>query len=284
MTNEYDELEKRAKKFLKYERRLDLVKNYAYWIITFPSLIVFALAIKFFLNRDTQISDVIYFLGVIMAIIMVSSSIIGRKARKYRLDDDEWALFYTSSIVKNLLGYINTKNIDRKKDYQKSALKNAEDFLACIEKRWKIGSFKLAKEHFEKPLSELKDNIRNRLIPALKDGDNETLITVGKILSPFQRECTSLDLEKIKNLNQQLSCLSKTERIEVGLRKRLSTFFSSHKIVKHGVFISILALACCIFYYISVSLIMIAKEYAFGGSVAIFIGVLTIYFAKQPKE
>jgi hypothetical protein len=48
-------------------------------------------------------------------------------------------------------------------------------------------------------------------------------------------------------------------------------------------FVTSLTIGCVLFYYVVTSYVEIVKEYAFAGSVAIFVGLLTIYFTKRGR-
>lgn len=73
-----------------------------------------------------------------------------------------------------------------------------------------------------------------------------------------------------------------------GFRNRLSFFFSAHKILRHGLVASVILIGCYVFYYIVVSYNGIPKKDAVNSSVAVFLGLLTIYsywsLRGQPKR
>ena len=99
----------------------------------------------------------------------------------------------------------------------------------------------------------------------------------------FLMESRSLDIEGIERINKQMS--SRLNEIKsIGYRERLSTLLSAHKVLKHGLVILSFAIGCWGFYYLVVVHGDISKEYAFTGTVAGFLGLLTLYFRKQPKE
>jgi len=283
MLNEHSELETRVNKFKDYEKTFKFLTSY--WYITLVVGPVENFVVRQFLGREPYNWEAFVSIAILNAVWIYLAYKFGKRMNKYRLEDNEWATFYTYSILNNLEKYSRTKNIGMKKDYRKKAIENAKDFFSCIKKRWKIGNFKLAKALFEKPLSELKKNIEYRIIPSLEKGDDKSLSIVEQIMRNFHAESRSLDLQSINSANEEMSSrLGSTERMKIGLRNRLIGFISSHKILKHTLFVSSLGVGCCLFYYFTVSHLGIQLEYAFTGSIAIFLGLLTIYFSKQPKE
>jgi len=279
---DYGEIETRAGRFTRYERLSNFLTQF--WALAFLiGLGISSLATTQLFGRQPQNWETYVSVGLVSVPWVLSAYIAGKKRRKYRVEDDEWAILYTNLIADNLKKRSNTRSLDLKKDYRKKAVKNAKDFHSCIKKRWKIGRFKLAKDYFGDSISELKKNIQYRVIPSLKDGDDESLKKINKIMRNFLVKSRSLDLKGINSINEEMS--SRLDEIKtIRFRDRLSTFFSTHTVAKHGLFISTLSIGSCVFYAIAVTYLGISKNYSFGGSVAIFLGLLTIYFTKQPKE
>jgi len=280
---DYGDLEKRVKKFKKYERIFNSLTGW--WFIGLFLVPVGEYIIRYFFGRKAETWEQMIFIAIGMAIVIGFAYLTGKRMNKYRLEDNEWATFYTHSIINNLQKYSKTTNIELKKDHRKKAVENAKDFLSCIKKRWKIGSFKLAQNYFGKSLSELKKNIEYRVIPFLKDGDDNLLRKIEQVMRNFLAESRSLNLEGINSLNKQMSSgLPTAESMKVGFRDRLLSFFGAHRILKHGVFALTVFVGCCVFYYTLVNYLQIVKEYALTVSVASFLGLVTIYFRRQPKE
>lgn len=192
---EYDEFETRVNKFKTYERTSSFLINY--WVFVFlgiNALIIYILGTFFgigFVERQ------MWGVFIIFAVVIVSLVIVTtKKKKKYELRDDEWTKFYTYSILYNLEKYSRASPIGMKEDYRKKAVKKAKEFLSCINKRWKIGSFMMAKDYFGNSISELKNNIRYRLIPNLKDGDDELLGKIKQHMGNFLMY-SNFDLESI---------------------------------------------------------------------------------------
>jgi len=280
---DYDKLESRANKCRKYERIIKFVGDYALLLVLLPLFLWFIYAQQTGREFPMPIWEVIPFMGIGIAIYFITLHVFSNKAKKYRLDDDEWATFYTHSILDNLENSFNAKTTGLKRDYRKKALENTKDFLSCIEKKWKVSSFKLVKTYVGDAISNLKKNIRYRVIPSLKDEKDESIIDVEQIMRNFLTVSRSLDLKGINSINKQMS--SKLNAIKsVGFRDRLSTFLNAHGVLKHGLATVSLVIGCGVFYYIVVSYGDIPKEYVFTVTGAGFLSLLALYFRKQPKE
>lgn len=284
-STDFADLKARIRTFNRYEKVFDFLTEL--WIIPFfLSLLMSSFwrpSKEPLTNPETSIS----ILAVFSVWISVAF-IVGRKLKDIGLKDDEWATFYSISIIENLAKYKKYKeseNLGMQKRHRKKAYENAKDFLSCIEKRWKIGRFKLAKDIFEQPLLEFKKNIRYRVIPALKDGDHESLVKVEHIMIMFNY-LEGLSLETINTVNKTAISvnLPTTEGREAGFLNRLSNYLRTHKVAKDGLFVSLLIAGCCVFYYLLVTYVGIIKEYAITVGVAVFIGLLTIYYRRQQKE
>lgn len=278
-------LEEQVAKFKRYKWIFDVITSY--WIMSL--LLLFFIADNFiimpFFDRQPFGWEAYVLAVMVFALWAYLLNETKKRVKKYRVKDDEWATFYTNSIMRNLEKYSKTDNSEMKKDYRKNAVKNAEEFLSCIEKRWKIGRFKLARNYFGKSLSELKKNMRYRVIPFLKDGDDQLLSQIEQIMRNFHGESRRFSLEGINKINEQMSSrLPTTEKLKVGFRHGLSIFLNTHKILRHGLFVTSLLVGCFALYYLLIEQVEIQKEYAVTVSVAAFLALLEIYFRRQPKE
>lgn len=281
-SDEHEELEMRVKKLKTYETIFNALVSYWFLVITtYPLENYFA---RSFFHREPNDLEGWLSLFIGATLWLSITYVMFKKVRKYRLEDDEWARFYTYSILTNLEKYSKTNNIEMKRNYRKKAVKDAKDFVSLIEKKWKVGTFKLARDYCGRPLSEFKGNLHNRIVPNLKEGNDELLGKVEQIMRNFFSESKSLTMDSINKLNEQMRLRLEEKGIKPSHRESLMNFFRIHRIVRHGFFVLTLTIGCSVFYYIAVGYLQIVKEYAFTGSVAIFLGLLTMYFARKPKE
>lgn len=282
----FDELEKRVKKYLKYDKILGNFILILLVLLFIPlflcSLIASSIGVK--LTETWQV--LLIFSSFIVSYILFRWA--QNKTEQYKVGSDEWARYYTRSIYINLENYLHSKSSGMKKEYRKRALKNAKNFLLCVEERWKVGSFKPVRLYVGDSISNLKKNIRWRVIPAIKDGEDKLLGKVSRIMYNFLFFSKTLSIENINKLNDQMSkkegtILPNREPLKIGYLARGSLFMKTHRILKHYFVISGFAVICIVLGYIGVTHFSIAKEYAWTGSIALFGVLFATYFSRQPK-
>ena len=129
---DFTELEKRVKKYLKYEKISDLGPSglfmILYMILSFAD---YFLSRQLF-NRDIQVWEILSILGFSVAISFIVIRFADKTAEKYAVEDNEWAIYYSHLMSDNLDRYFRVKRVGPKEEYRKKALKNAKDFLSCI--------------------------------------------------------------------------------------------------------------------------------------------------------
>lgn len=282
----HDEFEKQVKKYLRYEKMVALNNVFIFMWLAIPLVLAYftAYLIRIELTTIWQLP----LIGCGFIISYASVKLLQRKLRKYHVEDDEWARFYTSSIYTNLKNYLETKSSGMKKEYRKKALKNTKDFLSCIEEKWKVGNFKPVKLYVGSSLADLKKNLCYRVIPAIKDGDDELFKKVSQIMSTFLFFSKTLSIENINKLNNQMSKKEETmlpdrEPLKIGYFARGSKFFKTHRILKHSFAVAGFAVICVALGYVGVTCFSITNNYAWGGSIALFSILLATYFSRQPK-
>jgi len=281
-SREYEELETRAEKFLENKRIFGFLTSGASWM--FLPIFIPCIALNGFLRWTLGNWEMWAVLVPINAIWFLAALKASRRVSKYRVEDNEWATLYSHLILEDLEKRSKAKTDGLKREYQKEASKHAKDFLSYIRKRWEIGSFKLVQDSFRKPLNELKKNLEYRIISRLKVGNDDELEKVEQIMRNFLHLSRNLKLEDIISLNEQMSKLPTTEPLRIGFRNRARNYLNVHKVLKNALVVSTFLVACCVFYYLVVTYIGIAKEVVFGSAVVLFVGFITVYYRRQPKE
>jgi hypothetical protein len=172
-----------------------------------------------------------------------------------------------------------------KKSYRKKALSNAKAFLLCIDERFTVGQFKPVRQFVGNSVIELKKNLRYRVIPAIKKGDEEILKKVSQIMYNFLYSPQRLSIERLKEINGQMAeRLPNEEPFHKGRISRISTYVQTHKVVKHTIFILGFVVICVSLGYLGATYLGIVKEYVWTGAIALFVGLLIVYFSRQPKS
>ncbi|MGD0979556.1 MAG: hypothetical protein ABR962_10515 [Candidatus Bathyarchaeia archaeon] len=271
------ELEGRVKKFLGYERKLHFFANYLSWFVIPVSIPLVILSLLGY--SGTQVLPVII---ITSSIWLLCAYLERKRAMTYVVQDNEWAIFYCHLIHESLEKRSKARTNELKREYQKEAAKYAEDFLSCINKRWTIGMFKLVRDSYAYPLNQLKKDLQYRIISKLKDGNEEELGKIEQVIYNFLQMSRNLKLEDIVSINTQMSSLPTTEPKTLGVRSRIKNYLNLHRIVKDAMMVSSFLVGCIISAYVLVTYVGISKDYAFGGAVAVFVGLLTVYYLR-PK-
>lgn len=154
-----------------------------------------------------------------------------------------------------------------------------------MKKKWKIGSFYLAQSYF-KPVSELKENLRHKILPILKDGSDEKVALAKQILQDFLVYLMNLSIEGITKTNEEISTQIKEVQIlgaHPSFSEQVTEAINTHRLMVSIFFVTTVTVGCIFFFYAVTTYVGIAKEYVFGGTIVIFIGLLTIFFTKRGR-
>jgi len=198
----YDELCVKVKKHLRYEG--GGVPLTFFLIILMPILVLWALAIFFNLHLDSNWIGLTAVGSVLLGFGYLAQT--RRKLWQYPVDDSEWAIYYARPVYVNVVKSRSKTNSEgMRRDYRKKALQCARDLLLCMEQRWTVGEFKPIKEYEKGSVSELEENFRYRIIPAIKNGDNAVLEKVETIMFNFLHRAKTLHIEDIMWLNQRIA-------------------------------------------------------------------------------
>ena len=280
----FSELEKRVMKYLKYEKLGDSIREF-YMVIAFAFYIMYYFINKQVIRRDPLVWEFLAILIGSAGISLIIAYLSYKKARKYKVEDDEWATYYTHLILNNLERFFRAKTIGMKEEYREQALKSATDFLSCIKERWKVGKFKLVQELVGDIISNLKENLMYRVIPALKEGDERELEKVKSIIEVFNNFSDNLTLENLRAVNELISQqIPERKPPKIKLHQRIASFLEAHKIVKHAIAIGGLALICIIIGYVVVIYGGISIDAAFTTLGLAFVTFAGVYLSRQRRE
>jgi hypothetical protein len=275
----FDELEKRVKEHIKYQRTADSNKTF------FPLWLFLPLIVGMLIKvLDLTEAVLLILLGIILSVAFVK--LPEAKLKDFPVEDDEWARIYAHHIVSKLELYFETKSSGIKNEAQFEALRNARSFLFCIEEKWKVGNFKLVKQ-CEEAISEFKKNIRYKISPAIASGDDNLLQRVSRIMYNLWAYSRTLTLESIETLNKQMS-----EREDTKLPSKEPSKMDYHKILAslrqtkflgYVPAVTISGIISAVLGYVGVTYADIDRNYAWGGSIALFGILLGSYFKIKGK-
>lgn len=130
-------------------------------------------------------------------------------------------------------------------------------------------------------LDKLLKNLEKIVLPAVRES-----VIVTEHLEELALAVYSLDPAQIDAVNKTLESESTYNQFSVEVRfgTDVSVFMQTHNTLKNGLIFLSCAVGCGIFYYLAVNYWGIQKEYSFPTSVALFIGLLTIYFTRPTRR
>jgi len=190
------------------------------------------------------------------------------------------------TILRNIEHYFNDPT---SKIHLDRACKNLGKLISSIKGLTPTSYSMIIKKAIHEPLQRLRSNLEKRILPLIRypssQKDVQQAYSTLESLAFIFKEPTTI-AQNLSICNEMLEGIpeSKIEIIPHGFLDRLSIFFSAHTILRHGLVASTIFIVCCAFSYITVSYFEIQKEYVLSISGVIFIGLLTIYFRRQPKE
>ncbi|UCE16054.1 MAG: hypothetical protein JSV12_00050 [Candidatus Bathyarchaeota archaeon] len=275
------ELERRVKKYKKYGK---IVWGGIFSILLCILVPIFSFRFAVEAMRleppITYLEIVVTLLGFVVWFALLK--FIADRASMYDLDDEEWKAFYTNSILDNLEKYFEAKTKGFRKDYRKNALKIAKEFLSCMEKRWEVGSFEPVRTYRD-TISNLKKNMKFRVIPYIKDGDDKLLRKIRGIMYTFSFH--QLRLEHLDQLNTPMSQdLPPTEQLKAGFSEQCQRYFKAHRILKHSIVVAGFAVTSIVLGYIGMTYVEnLSMEGVWVGSITLFGILIGVYFTKQSK-
>jgi hypothetical protein len=276
-----DELQKRAKKYLKYER----ISNALIFLLI--CLIIGSAMVANYLENWSGVPLLSKWSGLVISLDVVIFGAFGalviRKKSEYYLNTDEWAKFYAYSIATNVGKYLDTESSGMKKSYKKESLEDAKGFLSCVEEKWTVGNLKPSKEFVGTAIEDLKKNLRYRMIPAIRSEDRDLLRKISQDMSQLVIFSNSLSIESIKQINTWMSQLPNREPLGKTYFSRMLIFAKNHQPVKHSVVVLALGLLSFVVGYVAfTSGASIDASWIIGAT--LFAASVTIYFLKQPKS
>jgi glycosyltransferase involved in cell wall biosynthesis len=275
-----DELQKRARKYLRYENISDNLVILLTLFIFGSFILVIYLASWLGVSLPYNWGLLILILDFGISVALAASVV--KKKGEYYLNTDEWAKFYTHSILANLR-YLGTESRGMKKTYKKEVLKDIKHFLSCIEEKWTVGSFKPAKDFVGTAVADLAKNLRYRVIPAIKGEDKELLKKVTGIMSEFLILSNSLSVEYVKNVNAMMSELPNREPMGKTHISRMFTIMKTHQMVRHSLVVGALGLVSLLTGYIAFN-VGVSTDTSWIIGTTIFVFSAGIYITKQHRS
>jgi len=283
----YRELEKQVKIWLKYERRSSWIFRSAFIAIFIWFVIAMVRGYPFFASDMPSTEQIISYILVLSYISMAlyGSAFVERKGLVYRPDADNLMLYHVWSMVKSLEDYHKSKIPAMKEEHRKKAIKSGKELLSTVIEDWTVGDFGLAKKIFGDIVSDISDNLCNRVLPNLERGDEKALEKVNLTLRQFAQYLFQPSVTWLQVVNKSMSeTLTSYEPVKLGFIARCSSFFRTHASLKH-VMMVVLIFAFSFFpALVGISYLPISADTAFLGFATIFSALIVGYFTYVSKK
>ena len=282
LQNAYEKLKAREKEYRKYARPSNLFHESYIWALI---VCIFAfLTLNVFFNVEIPIIYLPIVAYSWWAFARVSTYFLDKKARVYRLNADERALFRTCSVLENLDNYFDSNKSELKKEHKKNALVGAKKLLSTVENSWAIGDFKLAREHFGDNISKLKINLRNRLVPTIEKGDENSLRYIEGLMLDFAYFLRKPSLSGLSRINESMhSKLVLYPSQKIGFLTRCSKFLRVHKALRHSLVTISLGIGCYFVHFLAINYDLASKDVAFATAIGLF-GILLVGYWQYIKR
>jgi len=242
----YDVVCEKVKKRLRSERFAEFNGILFVVCLGIPFFIAIPLSLDKPLGNSSGV--VLMFFGILLG--FGELWLFRKRLKVYYVDDDEWAVYYARPLCISLTKCLKEKSKGMKEDYRKETLKYAENLLSCLQQRWNVGTFKPIIEYEKGAVFAFKQYLRYRIIPAIKDGNDEVLHKVERIMYDFLIFTQSLTIENIRNLNEEISRpdgLPDRRPTKTGYASRFLGFFRARR--QHLVALVSIGAVCVIILY-----------------------------------
>jgi hypothetical protein len=269
-----EELKERVTQRFKYRKRSSFV-NLVFLFLFLASIFEYG-SVK--VELFTLANIPFYVLASLTALTIFLYYYWQRKIRGYPVYDEEWVMFYSGSIINSIGNCLSSRSPLMKKKYREEALKYAKDFLLYIQRNWTIGNSSLIQKSAGTILSDFRENLRDRLIPAIEKGEKDQLVSM--IIKAINIKSKSWTLDEVRIINSLVNPNTfpkpQVSKVDAGF----SGFVNSHRTLKHPLFIiSLLAFGCFVFGFMMFDFVGLSKEYAVVSSITLF-GILVASYLK----
>jgi len=248
----YEKFSRRARLYDKYDKP-------ARWAI--PIFFVYLTGFILFMSFIRAFFPVPYLTGSSAGDLMVAFSPIilvlaineylSRKAKPYRMRHEEWLFLDVYPALKDLDVYFKAGlEPDRNK-----AVKKVGRIVKKIDEKWRVGSLTLAKTLIGTHIGKFRQNVKQKLLPAIEEGDEENLKRGYDFLRSFVEYLlkTKPTTDDLNELNDTLLAITTTPSEKRGFMDRFTVPIREYSPLQHiSVFVSCIVagyLAFCIGVY-----------------------------------
>ena len=275
-----------AEAYEKFSRRARLYEKYAKptrW--TIPIFFVYFVASMFFMSfiraffqfphlTGSSEGDVMVAFSPIILVLAINEY-LSRKAKPYRMRHEEWLFLDVYPAFNNLDVYFKAKlKPDRNK-----ATKKVREIVKKIDEKWSVGPLTLAKINVGEHVRSFKQNVEQRLLPAIEEGDEENLKRSYDFLRSFAEYLlkTKPTTDDLNELNEALLTMPTTPSEKRGFMDRFAVPIKEHSLLRHILVFMSCGIAGYFAFCLGFYVLHIAIESAYIAGLG-FIGTLLIAY------
>jgi len=204
----YRGLSKRARIYLKYDRlnnfsTLILIVSFfgAFFSMTIGDFAPVLILYRFGSSSINILT--IFTVATFISSFFASETLIKRR-RNFLLTREEWLFLDIYECLENLGSYLKENN-----DYYRiEAYKKIEEAIRKVSEKWHVSPLKIVKKLVGNQVDTFKQNLEQKLLPAIQEGDRGDLGTSSSILEDIMIFLGSPTVEGLQNINLRMSELS----------------------------------------------------------------------------
>lgn len=283
----YGRLKKQVENYRKYARLETWAKRLSF--VSFLGVVLASMLIGFLrfpLGSENSLENIlgVMYSGLVFAyaslfVVFSVGYLLQRKSRVYCPEADDLILYETCSAIEHLGDYRKSRPSSVKEEHRKGAVHDVRQLLSVLNKEWTVGDHRLAKETFGEVISSISDNLTNRVIPNLEEGNKETLEKVEHSLYQLAQYLMRPSIEALRNVNKTITeSLQEIELAKPSFIKRFSSFFTVHSLLKNVIVLGLIFSAgfipaLCGFQYggSSIDTALLVFAGIFGPSMAVYL-------------
>lgn len=213
-------------------------------------------------------------LGIAIFVVLL------RMASPYDVRPEDWLFLRIWSILESLDTY---RKAGLEPDRNR-AVKRLRRVISDVED-WEVSHLALVKETVGKHVIPLKRNLRDRLRPAVEEGDEENLGKSYNFLRGFAEYLVKEKpiVDDIDNLNSLLATITTTPSEKLGFKSKLSTSFRIHRRLQHFFVFIVCGFAGFLAFLIGHWYLSVPIEISYPAGLTVAVGLIAGYLNYMRK-
>jgi hypothetical protein len=248
---EYNELKDEVRPYIGYLRWQKKIDKFGP-IIPIVILLVFGV-VYYFAGQaiGSYVFLAFFFISFIMVIISVS---LQHLAKRSQVSTDKMTSYLVYSIIDNLDRFFDPKRADtpsKKKKFRDEAIICSLDLMSIIQEKWVVGKFGLSEELLGKPVRTFKELLTKRLVPAIKEGDPNTILkSTNDVFFQLSFFLNQPSIESLNHINESIINKNIPEGRKENFMTKSTGFFSSYGFMKHPFWVLVITTVSVVIFFL----------------------------------